>query len=169
MKISFLLLIFSIFIQPSAWAFNQFVCECKSQGVGYEETNKCGGIDKICSYSCNCVAWDKKMVNGKVSYSAPVPNIKLDVIKTPTSAASKEQWDFGSHICHGQYSYKTNLDDPNWKIQVKFDTFTVNSEGEITLPEKRQISSSVSQVGFKYSKTAKEITESLAKQLKYVK
>jgi hypothetical protein len=91
-------------------------------------------------------------------------------MKTPTTATSKEMWDHGSHICHGQYSYKSNLDDPTWKTEVKFDTFTVNSEGEVIYPEgrKRQLALSVTQVDFKYSKTALEITESLAKQLKLV-
>lgn len=169
MKTSFILLLFFAIFQPSAWAVEKFMCQCKAQGVGYEETNKCGGIDKICSYSCNCVGWNEKKQNGKIEYSKPIANINLEVMKTPTTAASKEQWDFGSHICHGQYSYKSNLDDPNWKTQVKFDTFTVNSEGEVDfLSNRRQISLGVTQVDFKFTKTAKEITENLAKQLKYV-
>jgi hypothetical protein len=154
----------------SALAFNKFFCQCRGTGPGYEETNRdTGGIDKICSYSCNCVAWDvKQKPNGDFVAQSAVPNISLNVNKKATTATSREQWDFGSHICHGQYSYKPNLSDPNWKIEVRFDTFAINNEGDVFYDEeaRREIAQGMNLVGFKYSKKAKEIAASLTEQLK---
>ncbi len=163
---------FALFITlNTSWALDQFACECKATGPGYEATNKqTGGIDKICSYQCKCLGWDTK-VDPKTKISVAtnaVPNIILDVKSLATSAASKEHWDFGSHVCHGQYSYKSNLGDPNWKIVVKFDTFFLYTSGDVSYSEDhgREIAMGMRESGFKYTKTAAEIAQSIKDQLK---
>jgi hypothetical protein len=156
------LLIMAISSQ-SLWAFDDFLCQCRAQAPGYEETNaRTGVVDKICSYSCGCLAWSAKV---------PPKTIKLDVIRVPTTAYSKEDWDTGSHICHGQYSWKPNLDAPNWKIKVKFDTFTLNSAGEVSYPENasREIANGINLIEFRHTKKATEISKSLKQQLKDLK
>lgn len=165
MKPIFALFLFAFLSLNSAFALEEFLCQCKAKAPGYEETNrKNGSIDKICSYSCKCIAWD---MNGKVAKNI-TPNLSLDIINEATTAASKESWDFGSHVCHGQYSYRSSLSDPNWKIVVKFDTFTVNTAGVVSYPEdtKRQIAMGINESGFKFTKTATEIAASLKAQLK---
>ena len=165
------LIILVAFSAKPLWALDDFICQCKAKAPGYEATNKeTGGSDKICSYSCNCIGWMVKTdpkTKAKIA-SAAIPNINLDVINAPTTAYSREQWDAGSHICHGQYAYKPSLSDENWKIKVKFDTFTLNSKGEVMYPEdaSREIAQGLNYVGFKYSKSAPEIAASLKDQLK---
>jgi hypothetical protein len=154
------LCLLSIFIRP-LWAFDDFVCKCQATGPGYEETNsKTGGIDKICSYSCNCMAWENNGI--------PRPNIRLEVNKLPTTAVSREQWDHGSHICHGQYSYRPKLTDENWKIQVRFDEFTLLSSGSVWYPEdaSREIAQGINYQGFTYTHKAPEISTALKKMFK---
>jgi hypothetical protein len=159
------------FTSLNVWALNQFYCQCQAQGPGYEETNaQTGGIDKICSYSCSCIGWDLKTdkKTGATSASTAIPNIKVNVTKAATTAFSRERWDAGSHVCHGQYSYKPNLSDDNWKITVKFDTFGINQNGDVLYPDnaRREIAQGINEEGFKYSKKALEIAESLKTQLK---
>lgn len=172
MKPLFALFLFAFLSLNSAFALEEFLCQCKAKAPGYEETNrKNGSIDKICSYSCKCIAWDLSAVDPKTKTTVAknvTPNLSLDIINEATTATSKESWDFGSHVCHGQYSYRGSLSDPNWKIAVKFDTFTVNTAGVVSYPEdaKRQIAMGISESGFKYSKTATEISASLKAQLK---
>lgn len=153
----------------SAFALNKFFCQCQAKAPGYEETNReTGGIDKICSYSCSCVAWEeKKNKKGEFVATQAVPNIKLDLNKLATTATSREEWDHGSHVCHGQYSYKPNMSDANWKIKVKFDTFGLNNDGDVIYAEeaRREIAQGVNYVGFKYSKKAREISGAILKQL----
>jgi hypothetical protein len=115
------------------------------------------------------MAWEfKTKANGEGVATSAVPNIKLDVINVPTTAYSREEWDAGSHICHGQYSWRPSLSDPNWKIKVKFDTFGLNDTGDVFYDEeaRREIAQGVGYVGFKYTKKAKEISANLAEQLK---
>jgi len=142
----------------------------QAKAPGFEETNReTGGIDKICSYSANCVAWEvKKDKKGVEIATNAVANIKLDITNVATTAYSREEWDAGSHICHGQYSYKPNLSDANWKIKVKFDTFGLNDNADVFYDEeaRREIAQGVNLVGFKYTKKAKEIAASIADQLK---
>lgn len=165
-----LLCLFSILIRP-LWAYDDFLCQCKATGPGYEETNRAtGGIDKICSYKCLCLAWDVKInpATGMYLPSIPVANLRIDVDKKATTAYSRESWDQGSHICHGQYSYRPNLSDDAWKIQVRFDQFQINSKGEVSYDEEatREISQGINHKGFKYTKKAPEISEELKKKLK---
>lgn len=164
------LLVLMLLGVQQAFAFNKFFCQCQAKAPGYEETNRqTGGVDKICSYACNCVAWEfKTKPNGEQVATSAVPNIKLDVTNVATTAYSREDWDAGSHICHGQYSYRPQLSDPNWKIKVKFDTFGLNDAGDVFYDEeaRREIAQGVGLVGFKYTKKAKEISSNLAEQLK---
>lgn len=172
MKNLIMLFIFAITLTSaqSALAFNNFFCQCTAKAPGYEETNReTGGIDKICSYSCKCVAWQvEKDKKGNPVANSAVPNIIVNADKLATTALSREEWDHGSHVCHGQYSYRPNLSDPAWKIKVKFDTFGINKEGDIFYDEeaRREIAQGVNYVGFKYSKKAKEIAASIEKQLR---
>lgn len=172
MKLSAKLLTLSLLLSgaQSAMAFNKFFCQVQAKAPGYEETNReTGGIDKICSYSANCVAWEVTKNNKGVEIATnAVANIKLDIINKATTAYSREEWDAGSHICHGQYSYRPNLSDPNWKIKVKFDTFGLNDNADVIYDEeaRREIAQGVNLVGFRYTKKAKEIAESIAQQLK---
>ena len=134
-----------------------FVCKCVAKAPGVD--NVAG--EKLCSYDCNCTGYNKDQ--------APKENIKVSVLDTPTSARSKDQWDFGSSICHGQYAYKSNLSDPNWKIKVKFSPFTVNSynNGQVSYAEQDQMVEVA--IGVKYylkrSTEALEIVQSLRNQL----
>ncbi len=153
-----------------SWGYNKFFCQCQASGPGYEETNKqTGGIDKICSYSCSCIAWGTKKERGaELTTLNPVTDLKVRVNRLRTSASSYETWDKGSHICHGQYSFRPTLGDPNWKITVKFDTFGITDQGEVIYDEdaKREIAQGVSFSGFKYSKTAQEISLAIREDLK---
>lgn len=165
-----LLCLFSILIRP-ALAYDDYVCQCQATGPGYEETNKqTGGIDKICSYACECIAWAVKTdpKTGLYISSIPATQLKVDVNRKATTALSRETWDQGSHICHGQYSYKPSLSDANWKIKVRFDKFHINSKGDVLYPEdaSREIAQGINYYGFKYSKKAPEIAEELLRKLK---
>jgi hypothetical protein len=157
----FLMLSFFLLSANNVWALDKFMCECRAPRPGFEATNKTtGGIDKICEYNCTCNAW---------SATAPVvTGINLELKSLATSAASKERWDFGSHVCHGQYSYKSNLGDPNWQIQVRFDKFHINEQGRIIYADddKRQIALNMYESGFKYSPFAPEIAQALKERLK---
>jgi hypothetical protein len=153
-----------------SWGYNKFFCQCQATGPGFEETNKqTGGIDKICSYSCSCIAWGTKKERGTdLTTLNPVTDLKVKVSRLPTSAASFETWDKGSHICHGQYSYRETMDAPNWKIKVRFDTFGITDQGDVIYPEdaKREIAQGINFIGFKYSKTALEISFAISENLK---
>lgn len=72
------------------------------------------------------------------------------------------------NICHGQFAYKPHWNDENWKIVVKFDTFTINTKGEVSYPEdhSREFAMGMNQSGFKYTLQAPEISGSLKDQLK---
>lgn len=167
-SLQFLMFFFVLLTAQEVSAFNKFLCQCRATGPGHEETNRSGGVDKICSYSCNCLAWEETIkANGSKQSSRAVPNIKLDISRLPTSAYSFESWDAGSHICHGQYSYKPSLSDPNWKIQVKFDKFSINEMGDVIYPEeaRREIAVGVKVVGFRYTKQAKEISKDIRFQI----
>lgn len=171
MKTFLTVLFLALFSHTPTWALDEMLCQCRAKGPGFEETNKVsGGIDKICSYSCRCVAWDK-VIDKKtktVGHKNFTTDLSIDVMNTQTSASSKESWDFGSHVCHGQYSYRSNLGDPNWKITVKFDSFSINTQGEIAYPENRSrtIALGVAESGFNFTKAAPEISASLKAQLK---
>lgn len=171
MKTILKILFIAVFTIKPLWALDEFQCQCKAKAPGFEATNKTtGGIDKICSYSCKCLAWDT-ITNPKTKVSVAnhvVPNILLDIINAPTTAYSRESWDMGSHVCHGQYAYKPNWGDENWKIVVKFDTFTLSSNGEVSYPEdhSREFAMGMSQSGFKYTLKALEIAASIKDQLK---
>lgn len=157
----FLMMSFILISANVSWALDKFVCECKAPRPGYEATNKAtGGIDKICDYNCTCVAWSANV--------PAVTGINLELKSLATTANSKERWDFGSHICHGQYSFKPNLGDENWKTQVRFDKFHINDEGKVIYPEdrKRQIALGITESGFKYTPNAPEIAQSLKERLK---
>lgn len=96
-------------------AHDVFVCKCQALGLGVDNT----AGEKICSYDCSCDGFNKN--------EAPKSNVKVNVERVATSARSKDTWDMGSAICHGQYAYKANLSDPNWKIKVRFSPFTITS------------------------------------------
>lgn len=155
----------------TSWALDNFVCQCKATGPGFEVLNKeKKALDKICSYSCNCIAWNTT-IDSKTKNSVAtqvIADIKLDAKDLPSSARSRETWDSGSNVCHGQYSYKSNLGDPAWKIKVKFDTFHLNTAGEVLYAEdhRREIAMGISEVGFKFTPKAPEIMQSLKDQLK---
>ncbi len=101
---------------PSAQAANDvFVCKCLAKGPGADSKEG----KKICSYSCNC--------NGYSKNQKPELGVIMDVTRVETTARSRDTWDSGSSICHGQYAYKSNLSDPNWKIQVRFSPFNITS------------------------------------------
>lgn len=137
-------------------AHDVFVCKCIAKGPGVD--NKAG--EKICSYSCNCNGYNKN--------EAPKTNILVSADQLATSARSRDTWDMGSSICHGQYAYKANLDDPNWKIKVKFSPFTVNSYSDDVAYDEADQSVEVA-IGVRYflkrTPKAPEIREALRSQL----
>jgi hypothetical protein len=109
-------LLFALSFVGNAQAANDvFVCKCLAKGSGVD--NKQG--QKICSYNCNCNGYNKN--------EAPTLGVKISVDQVLTTAQSRDTWDSGSSICHGQYAYRSNLSDPNWKIQVRFSPFNVTS------------------------------------------
>lgn len=95
-------------------------------------------------------------------------NVPIGVSRLATTALSREKWDHGSHVCHGQYSYRPNLSDANWKIKVRFDVFTINTQGDVSYPEgaKREIAQGINEEGFKYTKSAPEIAKALKLKVK---
>ncbi|MBC7429954.1 MAG: hypothetical protein H7336_15175 [Bacteriovorax sp.] len=103
------------FISNAQAAHDVFVCKCIAKGSGVDSNEG----QKICSYSCKCNGYDKDQT--------PVLGNIINVDRVATSARSRDTWDSGSSICHGQYAYKSNLSDPNWKIQVRFSPFNVTS------------------------------------------
>ncbi|MDO9181784.1 MAG: hypothetical protein Q7U04_05220 [Bacteriovorax sp.] len=171
MKIVSLTLLLIASMTQSSWALDEFLCQCNAKAPGFEETNKTtGGIDKICSYSCKCMAWDQQ-IDPKTKISMAnhvVQNINIDIINEATSAYSREYWDTGSHVCHGQYTFKPNLSDANWKISVKFDNFTIDTKGNISYQEDhfRQIANGINNYEFRFSPLAPEIAKALKEQLK---
>jgi hypothetical protein len=113
-------------------------------------------IDKICSYDCSSLAFGESQ--------APVQNIKVRVSKVKTTAYSRDSWDQGSHICHGQYSYRPQLDSPNWKIQVRFSPFNITSEGFLIHQESVEIAQGIS-YELKRTPKAPEILAVLSEKL----
>lgn len=142
---------------PSAQAANDvFVCKCIAKGSGVDSTDG----QKICSYSCNCNGFNKDQ--------PPVLGAKINVDRVATSARSRDTWDSGSSICHGQYAYKSNLGDPNWKIQVRFSPFNVTSYNNSGVYYDEADQSVEVAIGVKYyikrTMNAPEIVESIRNQ-----
>lgn len=112
----YLVLFLISFFSALSFAQNQerASCQCIAAGPGYEDGPN---IDKFCSYNCDC--------NGQ----------KLELKNLKTTAGSKESWDYGSHICHGQYSWRPRLDSANWQIQVRFESFKIDTLGLVFYSE----------------------------------
>ncbi len=137
-------------------AHDAFSCQCQALGPGVE--NKVG--EKLCSYKCNCTGYNKN--------ETPKKNILVNIDQVTTSARSFDSWDSGSSICHGQYAYKPNLSDPNWKIKVKFSSFSLNSfSTDVFYAEADQSVEIAVNVRYylKREKKAPEIFEALRNQL----
>ena len=138
-------------------AYDVFSCKCVTANPGVD--NNSG--EKLCSYTCNCSGYNKN--------ESPKTNIRVNLKDLATSARSKDTWDFGSNVCHGQYAFKPNLSDPNWKIQVKFSPFIINStsDSQVIYEEKDQTVPIA--IGIMYqlkrSKDAPEIFQALRNQL----
>lgn len=83
-----------------------------------------------------------------------------------TSAKSRETWDIGSHVCHGQYAWRPTLDSPNWQIKVKFAKFQMTSfTDDVYYPTTSvEIATGVSSE-VKFTQTAPEIRAAIAKKL----
>ncbi len=133
--------------------YDHFVCTCLATGPGYEEGVN---IDKICSYDCSCLAFTEGQ--------APDMNVKAVVSKVKSTAYSRESWDQGSHICHGQYAYRPQLDSPNWKIEVRFSPFRITSEGDLIHEETALIAQGIN-YELKRTPKAPEIVQDLRRQL----
>lgn len=149
--------LFALTIAGNAQAAHDvFVCKCLAKGPGVD--NRAG--EKICSYSCNCNGYNKN--------EAPKTNIKVSVDQLATMARSRDTWDMGSSICHGQYAYKANLGDPNWKIKVKFSPFNVTSYNDSVYYDEADQSVEVA-IGVRYhlkrTEKAPEVVEALKNQL----
>ncbi|MBC7370288.1 MAG: hypothetical protein H7326_01915 [Bdellovibrionaceae bacterium] len=129
----------SLFLTCLAYA-GDLSCACRATGPGYEEGVN---VDKICSYNCDCG-------DGKL----------IEVLKVKTTASSLETWDIGNHICHGQYAYRPSLDSPNWQIQVRFSSFTINGEGRLGFEDSTEIASGIF-MQIRRTKVAPEILEVL--------
>lgn len=140
-------------VSRSAESQDHFICSCMATGPGVEKGEK---ADKICSYDCKCMTYG--------STAPPVKNIPVNVNQVISTAISHERWDAGSHICHGQYAWRPSMDDPNWKIKVKFSSFQITSEGTLTHLESVETSIGVSE-SLKRSSTAPEILEVIKKAL----
>ena len=159
MKRIFLILsvmLFAItFVSNAKAANDSFTCKCIAKGSGYD--NKLG--QKICSYDCNCNGFNKN--------EPPKMNVKLKAEQVLTTAQSRDTWDSGSYICHGQYAYKPNLGDPNWKIQVKFSPFNINSFSDAVFYDQADESIEAA-IGVRYylkrTLTAPEIVQSIREQ-----
>lgn len=116
-----------VFLSPvKAQSEVAFACQCAATGPGSES-----GVQarKICAYDCNC----------NIGGLGQLTNKKLSLVDLVTSATSLETWDFGSQVCHGQYAWRPSLDAPNWRIQVRFAAFSLNSAGELTYEESVEI------------------------------
>lgn len=155
--IAFTLLLFSVSFTGNVQAASDvFTCKCVAKGPGVDSNSG----EKICSYSCNCNGFNKN--------EAPKLNIAVSADRVATSARSRDTWDMGSSICHGQYAYKSNLSDPNWKIKVKFSPFTITSYNSNVSYDEADQSVEVA-IGVRYylkrTPTAPEIFESLRNQL----
>jgi hypothetical protein len=92
-------------LSPSA----SFSCQCVALGTGADSSD---GSKKLCSYHCTCGSQE------------------LDLRNLESSAYSWEDWDRGSHICHGQYTWRPRLDAPIWQIAVQFSPFTITETGK---------------------------------------
>ncbi len=138
---------------PSA-ARTGFKCECAASGPGYEDNEK---GDKHCAYTCSC---DVFTAAGQE---------KVPTFETPamvTSAKSRETWDIGSHVCHGQYAWRPTLDAPNWQIKIKFNKFQMTSfTDDVYYPETMVEVASTVRSEVKWTTTAPEIRAALAKKL----
>ena len=133
------------FVAGIANAGDSLACTCRAQGPGYETGVN---IDKICSYTCNCVGGQT-----------------VEILKVKTTASSLETWDIGNHICHGQYAYRARLDAPAWQIQVKFSTFVIDNTGHLTFEESTEIASGI-RSSLRRTKYAPEILEVLKSSLR---
>ncbi len=153
----FTLMLFAVSFTGEVQAANDhFVCKCVAKGPGVDNTSG----EKICSYSCNCTGFNKN--------EAPKQNIKVNVDRVATSGRSRDTWDMGSSICHGQYAYKSNLSDPNWKIQVRFSPFTIMSyNSNVMYDEADQVVEVAIGIRYHIKRTpnAPEILDSLRGQL----
>jgi hypothetical protein len=128
-----------------------FVCECTATGPGYETSI----TDKNCSYACACDLFDAKGMTKAPTFSTP---------NTVTSAKSYEKWDFGSHICHGQYAWRPNLSSPNWQIKVKFSPFKITHFANVSYAEESVETATGVRESLKRSEAAPEIRDVIAKR-----
>jgi hypothetical protein len=96
-------------VRAFASSESSFTCQCVALGPGADSPD---GTKKLCSYHCACGTQE------------------LDLRNLESSAYSWEDWDRGSHICHGQYAWRPRLDAPNWQIVVKFSPFKISEAGK---------------------------------------
>lgn len=129
-----------------------FLCQCKAIGPGYETST----TDKFCQYSCACDTLTKDGME-------KAPSFTTDALRT--SAKSYEHWDFGSHICHGQYAFRPTLSSPNWEIQVKFSAFRISHLGYVSYDDPSVETSTNVSEELKRSEEAPEIRDAIAKKL----
>ncbi len=150
-----LVLFVATFVSNAKAANDNFTCKCIAKGSGVDNKE---GL-KICSYSCSCNGFNKN--------EAPIMNAKVSIQQVVTTAQSRDNWDSGSSICHGQYAYKPNLGDPNWKIQVRFSPFNVNSfSDDVIYDEADQAVEAAIGVRYYLKRTPKapEIVQSIREQ-----
>lgn len=128
-----------------------FVCECTATGPGYETSI----TDKNCAYACSCDLFGASGMTKAPTFTTP---------NTITSAKSYEKWDFGSHICHGQYAWRPNISAPNWQIKVKFTPFKVTQFGNVTYADEMVETAAGLREALKRSEAAPEIRDVIAKR-----
>ncbi|MBC7740735.1 MAG: hypothetical protein H7061_00960 [Bdellovibrionaceae bacterium] len=134
-------------------ADSAYVCQCQAAGPGFE-----AGItaNKICSYNCKCQIFPEG--NGSIVQK------DVKVVNTISTAYSFDSWDAGSHICHGQYAWRPTIGAENWRIQVRFSPFTINSAGSLFYEDLTEIAPGFHS-SFQRSEAAPEILENLSQQL----
>ncbi len=129
-----------------------FVCDCTSARPGFDD--KTGA--KNCSYQCDCsVITSSRMTKAPAFEAGPVK----------TTASSFERWDFGSHICHGQYAYRPTLSSQNWEIKVRFAPFKITHYGTVTYLEETIETSTAVRETIKRTPMAPELRDAIAKKL----
>ena len=111
---------------------------------------------KNCSYACSCNVFDATGVQ-------KVPGLRAG--PTRTTAASKERWDFGSHICLGQYALRPTSTAPNCQIEARFSDVQVTHFGTTYHPAEGVETSTSMRETLKRTEAAPELHDALAKAL----
>lgn len=147
-------------------------CNCRAKGLGVtflNHTDQQGRVldGKDCAYKCQCqISVLEKSTVSAPSQTGGLVVKEFDIDHALGKATSFEAWDYGNYTCHGQYVYMSSdlLENgrPNPRyFQVKYLTFEINKQGEVTMPNSRQISRAVVEIDFRYTRTFPELIEAI--------